>query len=78
MSRYRNEQTDVVHNGRTFHFISYEGQNANLSRGLPSTPPSWFLVNSGKRWRVMPQNPEQTPEEVSELLSEWLKVNIPS
>ena len=55
MSRYKNEQHSLAHNGRTFHFISYEGQGASASQGLAATPPSWFLVSAGKRWQVMPQ-----------------------
>jgi hypothetical protein len=78
MSRYKNEQHHIHHNGRSFHFISYEGQNGSVSQGVPPTPPSWFLVNAGKRWQVMPQVPDQTEEELNRLLTEWLEVNITS
>ena len=78
MSRYKNEQHSLAHNGRTFHFISYEGQGASASQGLAATPPSWFLVSAGKRWQVMPQVPDQTEEDLNRQLAEWLDVNVAS
>jgi hypothetical protein len=78
MSRYRNQQHSLAHLGRTFHFISYEGRGASPSQGVAATPPSWFLVNAGKRWHVMPQDPDQSEEELNRLLREWLNTNIPS
>lgn len=78
MSRYKNEQHHVSHNGRTFHFISYEGQNGSASQGVAPTPASWFLVNAGKRWQVMPQVADQSEEELKQQLSEWLQVNVTS
>ena len=77
MSRYKNEQHSLSHNGRTFHFISYEGQTAG-PKGLAATPPSWFLVSAGKRWMVMPQVPDQSEEDLNRLLTEWLDVNVTS
>ncbi len=78
MSRYKNEQHSLAHNGRTFHFISYEGQGASASQGVAATPPSWFLVSAGKRWQVMPQVPDQTEEDLNRQLAEWLDVNVAS
>jgi len=78
MSRYKNEQHSLSHNGRTFHFISYEGQGASASQGLAATPPSWFLVSAGKRWQVMPQIADQTEEDLNRRLAEWLDINVMS
>ena len=78
MSRYKNEQHSLAHNGRTFHFISYEGRAAVASQGIAATPPRWFLVNAGKRWQVMPQIPDQTEEDLNRQLAEWLDVNVTS
>jgi hypothetical protein len=77
MSRYKNEQHHLSHNGRTFHFISYEGQNGNANQGVAATPPSWFLVSAGKRWQVMPQVPDQAEDDLNRELTAWLDVNIP-
>jgi hypothetical protein len=78
MSRYKNEQHSLSHNGRTFHFISYEGHGPVASQGIAAAPASWFLVSAGKRWQVMPQVPDQSEEELNRCLVEWLDVNVAS
>jgi hypothetical protein len=78
MSRYKNEQHSLAHNGHTYHFISYEGTNASPRAGLAATPPSWFLVSAGKRWEVMPQIPDQSEAELNAKLAEWIELNVTS
>jgi hypothetical protein len=75
MSSYKIEQHRVSYRGRDFHFVSYEAQPANERRGEPAVPPMWYLMQAGKRWAVMPQDPAQPPEAVERALREWLEAN---
>ena len=86
MSSYKIEQKRLVHRGREFHFVSYEGVLANPSKALPAsisrtsgpriTTPGWYLMQSGKRISVMPQILDQTPEAVDEGLIKWLDRHV--
>ena len=73
MGSYRVEQRQLAYRGRSFHFVSYEGQRANLRTGQLATPATWFLMNAGTRWEVMPQVPDQELAETDRLLIEWLQ-----
>jgi hypothetical protein len=75
-SRYRVEQRRITHRGRTFHFVSYEGQPGNEARNQPATVAAWFLVSGGYRREVMPQQPDQDVEELDRMLAEWLETHV--
>ncbi len=75
MSSYKIEQHRVTYRGRDFHFVSYEAQPANERRGEPAVPPMWYLMQAGKRWPVMPQEPGQPVEAVEAALRAWLEAN---
>jgi hypothetical protein len=70
------EQRRLIHRGRAFHFVSYDGQPANPARDQPAVPPSWFLMNAGKRWPVMTQVFGQDQLELDRCLAEWLDSNV--
>jgi len=76
MAAYRTEQRYVLHKGREFHFASYEGQPADPRKSLAATPPSWYLINAGKRWAVIPQIADESEEEIHRRLVEWLETNV--
>jgi hypothetical protein len=76
MSTYKIEQKRLVHRGREFHFVSYEGVIANPAKALPATPPGWYLMQSGKRIPVMPQNRDQATEAVDKGLIQWLDSHV--
>lgn len=69
-------QRHLTHRGRRFHFVSYEGQLGNPGRRLAPVAPAWFLMSAGKRWEVMPHDPEQQPDELDRLLTEWLESHV--
>ena len=73
---FRVEQRQLIYRGRTFHFVSYDGQTEDLKKGRPASPPSWFLMNSGTRWEVMPHSPGQDPVELDSQLLKWLERTI--
>jgi len=55
MSGYITEQHRLVHRGRSFHFVSYEGHPADAKHEQSEMPPTWYLMLAGKRWLVSPQ-----------------------
>lgn len=76
MGSFKLEQRRVTLRGREFHFVSYEGQQANAARHLDATLPTWYLINSGKRWPVIPHEPGQEPGELDRLLAQWLEQHV--
>jgi hypothetical protein len=76
MGGYKTDQCRVFHRGRAFHFVSYEGQLANPSRAQLATAATWFLMNGGKRWAVMPQVLDQERTSLDQELSHWLDEHI--
>ncbi len=75
-SRYRVEQRRITYLGRSFHFVSYEGQPANAARNEPATEAAWFLVSGGYRREVMSQQLDQDVEELDRMLAEWLETHV--
>lgn len=75
MSGYKTEQHRLVHRGREFHFVTYEGHAANPAKSEVAEPPSWFLMNAGKRRLVMAQTVGQEEAELDRLLTVWLDLN---
>jgi hypothetical protein len=73
---YKTDQQHLVHRGRAFHFVSYEGLIANPKKEQEATPDTWFLMCAGKRWAVMPQVAEQARSELDAQLGRWLDENI--
>lgn len=76
MSRPAVEQVRLVHRGRQFHFVSYEGRPGNPKKNQPATGPAWFLMSAGTRWEVMPHQPYQEPEELNRQFTAWLEQHV--
>ena len=76
MSSYKTQQHRLLHRGRTFHFVSYEGQPADEKRHQLETPPTWYLMLAGKRWMVSPQVGETAPAELDRQFGEWLDAHV--
>lgn len=76
MSGYKTDQRRLLHRGREFHFVSYEGHTADPRRSRPATAPSWCLMRAGKRWRVMEQIADLSDVELDRRLHEWLDANV--
>ena len=72
MTAYKNAQQHLVFKGRHFHFVSYDGQPANVKRGVIETGPMWYLMGPNKRWPVMPHVIGQTDEEIVSDLKSWI------
>lgn len=76
MSAYKTEQCRVVHRGREFHFVSYEGVASNPRLGHDATPATWYLMRAGKRWAVMPQDFDQPLADLELALHAWLDAHV--
>lgn len=73
---FRTEQHRLVHRGREFHFVSYDGTPANAKRGQPATRPAWWLMSAGTRWEVMPYHPGWDAAELDRAFTEWLDAHV--
>lgn len=76
MGGYRTQQHRLVHRGRTFHFVSYEGTPADAKRMQLEMPATWYVMLSGKRWMVSPQAGEAEPVELDRQFGEWLDEHV--
>ena len=68
MSTFKSEQRRIIHRGREFHFVSYEGRLASERRKEEAMPPMWYLMSEGKRCPVMPLVPGQDALELDKAL----------
>ena len=76
MSAYKTQQHHLVHRGRSFHFVSYEGQAADLKKQLAAQPNTWYAMLAGKRWAVTEQLGETAPAELDRQFAEWLDQHV--
>ncbi len=76
MSTYKTDQRRILHRGKEFHFVSYDGQPANPRLGQTATEPSWYLMRAGKRWPVMLQVADQPDLVLEATFHRWLDANV--
>ncbi len=75
MSAFKPQQRHIAIQGRTFHFVSYEGQQPNPRRGEEGGPPMWYLMVEGRRCPVLPYDPAQPLPDVDKALVRWAQAN---
>lgn len=71
MSSFKSEQHRLEVQGRTLHFVAYEGHPAHAGRGVSAEPPMWYLMCEGHRKAVMPHLPDQPAAERNAALMAW-------
>jgi hypothetical protein len=76
MSSYQTEQHRLLHRGRWFHFVSYEGRPADPKLELADLAPGWFLMYAGRRWWVSPQGTETAAAALDRQFAEWLDAHV--
>jgi hypothetical protein len=76
VTRHVVEQRRLVHRGREFHFVSYDGLPANAKRAQLATAPAWWLMSGGTRWEVMPFRHGQAPQELDRQFMAWLDAKV--
>jgi hypothetical protein len=76
MSAYKTQQHHLVHRGRAFHFVSYEGQAADMKKQLEAKPATWYAMLAGKRWPVAEQVGETEPAELDRQFAQWLDEHV--
>jgi hypothetical protein len=75
MSAFKPQQRHLLIQGRTFHFVSYEGQPANLPKNQAACPPMWYLMAGGRRYAVVPCDPTQSEPDLNRSLTRWVVAN---
>jgi hypothetical protein len=75
MATHKPEQLRITLHGRELHFVAYEGIPANVRRGEPAVPPTWYLMSGGKRHRVMEYLIGQPVAERDNALRQWAEEN---
>jgi len=75
MSAFKPLQRHLTIRGRTFHFVSYEGQPADARRSLAERPSMWYLMVEGRRFPAFPCDPSTPLTEIDQLLSRWAEDN---
>jgi hypothetical protein len=76
VSAYKTQQHRLVHRGRAFHFVSYEGQPADQKKQTDAVPPTWYIMLGGKRWSVMEQAGGSEPTDLDRAFARWLDVHV--
>jgi hypothetical protein len=76
VTAYRNQQRRLKHRGREFHFVSYDGQPADVKTARPASQSMWFLIASGKRWVSVPFEAGQDEVGLDQALVGWLEANV--
>ena len=76
MNTYQTQQHHLVHRGRSFHFVSYEGHPADPKLEQADVPPTWFLIHAGKRWMAFPQVGDAAPAVLARQFGEWLDARV--
>jgi len=75
MSLYKPQQRHITVRNRELHFVSYEAHPADARHAAVAEPEMWYLMRAGRRWAVMPRNPDQVAEETDDLLRVWAEAN---
>lgn len=73
---YQTSQHRLLHRGRWFHFVSYEGRPADPKLEQAELTSGWFLMYAGKRRWVAPQCTETASAELDRQFAEWLEVHV--
>jgi len=75
MSLYKPQQRHITVRDRELHFVSYEAHPADPRRDAEAEPEMWYLMRAGRRWAVMPRNPDQPEEVTDQKLRLWAEEN---
>ncbi|HQR18404.1 MAG TPA: hypothetical protein PK948_08525 [Gemmatimonadales bacterium] len=75
MSLYKPQQRHLKVRNRELHFVSYEAHPADVRHNADAQPEMWYLMQAGRRWAVMPRDPEQPAEVTDEVLRAWAEEN---
>lgn len=75
MPLYKPQQRRITVRDRDLHFVSYEAHPADPRHDAEAEPEMWYLMRAGRRWAVMPRNPDQPAEETDDVLRAWAEEN---
>ncbi|HEX5004481.1 MAG TPA: hypothetical protein VFV65_04155 [Gemmatimonadales bacterium] len=75
MSLYKPQQRHITVRDRELHFVSYEAHDADPRHDTEAQPEMWYLMRAGRRWAVMPRDPDQPADQTDESLRIWAEAN---
>ena len=75
MATFRPDQRRLTVGDRTFHFVSYEAQEAIPRKDQEAQPAMWYLMVEGRRCPVFPYDPALDDAEVDAALLAWVSEN---
>jgi hypothetical protein len=75
VSAFKSQQRLLNIRGRAFHFVSYEGQPANVKRGEEASPAMWYLMVEGRRCAALVWEQSQSLDDVDRDLTRWAAEN---
>ena len=75
MSAFKPQQRHLTIQGRSFHFVSYEGRLANLRRAQLPYPAMWYLMVEGRRCPVLPYDASVSLPQLDAALCAWAEDN---
>jgi hypothetical protein len=75
VSAFKSQQRLLTIRGRSFHFVSYEGQPANVKRGEDASPAMWYLMVEGRRCPALVWEQNQSLDDVDRELAKWAAEN---
>ncbi|HSE67466.1 MAG TPA: hypothetical protein VLB12_10785 [Gemmatimonadales bacterium] len=73
MSTFKPQQRHLTIEGRAFHFVSYEGREANERRAEKAEPAMWYLMLEGRRCPTVRCLPDQSETEIDKALLQWVE-----
>ena len=73
MSNFKPQQRHLTIKGRAFHFVSYEGREANERRAEKAEPAMWYLMLEGRRFPTVRCVEDQSETEIDKALLRWVE-----
>ena len=73
---YRCEQRQIERKGKFYHFVSYDGERANVARGQLASSAKWYLMSAGTRWEAVPQLIGEELVDTDRRLLAWLEQTL--
>lgn len=75
MPAFKPQQCRITIRNRAFHFVSYEGQPANVAKNEEAKPSMWYMMMAGRRFPSLVCIPGQSEPEIEQSLTTWALAN---
>lgn len=75
MTAFKSQQCHLTIRERAFHFVSYEGQPANVAKNEAAKPAMWYMMAAGRRFPTVQCQPDQPLPDIERALTTWALAN---